>query len=147
MEPEDGIKAEAAPGLLEVSGQQLVMEDAVAEGQKGGVPHGSETGQGVLTILVTVLKEFLVVAHAPGGAECNAGLARDDGRRAEGPQRCRREATGDLVKPEQELVWRRGDRRGLMSVLSDRGTKDAGPNIPREVDYPQHCDSVTESHS
>lgn len=85
------------------------MDDAVAEGQEGGEPRGSETLQSGVEAVVIVMMfgELLVVAQFPGGAEGDAGLTLGDGSRGQGPQGGWREASGNLIEPKKELVWRR----------------------------------------
>ena len=112
MVAEDTLEAEAVPNVLEVPGHQLVMDNAVAEGQKGGEPRGSETLQSGVeaVVMVMMLGELLVLAQLPRRAEGDAGLTLGDGSGGQGPQGGRREASGNLIEPKKELVWRRLER-------------------------------------
>ena len=85
------------------------MDDAVAEGQESGKPHGSETLQAGVeaVVMVTMLGELLVVTDLSGGAEGDAGLTLEAGRRGQGPQGGWCEASRNLIEPKKKLVWRR----------------------------------------
>lgn len=85
------------------------MDDAVAEGQEGGEPRGSETLQSGVEAVVMVMMfgKLVVMAQLPGRAEGDAGRTLGNGSGGQGPQGSWREASGNLIEPEKELVWRR----------------------------------------